>query len=223
MGDFALLLLRVVTGGLLAGHGTQKLFGWYGGHGLKGTAGWLESLGLKPGQLLGDAGRHRRIWWRRADAARAGWSARVGHDDLGDDDGGVQGAWWKADLGHVRLGAELPVVYATVGTTLILSGPGRYSLDRLFGIRVPRWMSALAMLGSAVVLAIGLLSEPEPAAPSAEETGQGEQTGQAGQSSQMTASSGQATQASQPTSSGQTQQPGRSAETATPSVVTASS
>src|SRR5947199_8835452 len=51
--DLGLLILRLVTGGLLAGHGAQKLFGWFGGPGLKGTAGWVQSLGLKPAQLWG--------------------------------------------------------------------------------------------------------------------------------------------------------------------------
>ncbi|MGH3579688.1 MAG: DoxX family membrane protein, partial [Mycobacterium sp.] len=50
MKDLGLLALRVTTGGLLAGHGAQKLFGTFGGHGLEGTGGFMESLGLKPGQ-----------------------------------------------------------------------------------------------------------------------------------------------------------------------------
>jgi putative oxidoreductase len=33
----------------LRGHGTQKLFGWFGGHGPEGTGGYFESLGLRPG------------------------------------------------------------------------------------------------------------------------------------------------------------------------------
>jgi len=37
--DLALLLLRIVVGVLVAGHGAQKLFGWFGGHGLAGFAG----------------------------------------------------------------------------------------------------------------------------------------------------------------------------------------
>ncbi len=49
--DVGLLILRLTVGGLLSGHGSQKLFGWFGGYGLKGTAGWLESMGLKPGHL----------------------------------------------------------------------------------------------------------------------------------------------------------------------------
>src|SRR5437764_14206932 len=49
MNDLGLLVLRLADGGLLAGHGAQKLFGWFEGPGLKGTAGWLESMGLVPG------------------------------------------------------------------------------------------------------------------------------------------------------------------------------
>lgn len=42
--------MRLVAGGLLAGHGARKLFGSFGGHGLEGTSGWLESIGLRPGK-----------------------------------------------------------------------------------------------------------------------------------------------------------------------------
>jgi putative oxidoreductase len=44
------LVLRVLIGGLFIGHGTQKLFGWFGGHGLEGTSGFFEKLGLNPGR-----------------------------------------------------------------------------------------------------------------------------------------------------------------------------
>jgi putative oxidoreductase len=44
------LTLRLLIGGLFVGHGTQKLFGWFGGHGLEGTGGFFETLGLKPGK-----------------------------------------------------------------------------------------------------------------------------------------------------------------------------
>jgi putative oxidoreductase len=46
----AKLLLRVLVGLLFVGHGTQKLFGWFGGGGLEETAGQFESLGLRPGK-----------------------------------------------------------------------------------------------------------------------------------------------------------------------------
>lgn len=52
MEDIALFALRLVVGLLFIGHGTQKLFGWFGGYGIQGTGGWLESIGVKPGNLF---------------------------------------------------------------------------------------------------------------------------------------------------------------------------
>jgi putative oxidoreductase len=44
-------LLRATVGGLFVGHGTQKLFGWFGGHGLKNTGQFFETLGMRPGPV----------------------------------------------------------------------------------------------------------------------------------------------------------------------------
>lgn len=52
MMDLGLLLIRLVVGLTFAGHGAQKLFGWFGGYGPKGTGGWMESIGIKPGVLM---------------------------------------------------------------------------------------------------------------------------------------------------------------------------
>lgn len=51
-GGFAALVLRVPVGLVLAAHGAQKLFGWFGGYGLEGTGQWLASIGLEPGYLM---------------------------------------------------------------------------------------------------------------------------------------------------------------------------
>ncbi|KMQ73187.1 DoxX family protein [Marinobacter subterrani] len=51
-GGFAALVLRVPVGLILAAHGAQKLFGWFGGYGLEGTGQWLTSIGLEPGYLM---------------------------------------------------------------------------------------------------------------------------------------------------------------------------
>ena len=50
--NVASLLLRVPVGVILAAHGAQKLFGWFGGYGLEGTGQWLASIGLEPGYLM---------------------------------------------------------------------------------------------------------------------------------------------------------------------------
>lgn len=49
---WAALLLRVPVGIVLAAHGAQKLFGWFGGYGLEGTGQWMASIGLEPGYFM---------------------------------------------------------------------------------------------------------------------------------------------------------------------------
>ncbi len=46
------LILRLPIGLILAAHGSQKLFSWFGGYGLEGTARFMESTGLHPGFLM---------------------------------------------------------------------------------------------------------------------------------------------------------------------------
>ena len=42
------LLLRLAVGGFFIGHGTQKLFGWFGGHGLGASARASSISGCAP-------------------------------------------------------------------------------------------------------------------------------------------------------------------------------
>lgn len=44
--------LRIPVGIVLAAHGAQKLFGWFGGYGLEATGQWLASIGFEPGYLM---------------------------------------------------------------------------------------------------------------------------------------------------------------------------
>ena len=50
-----LLVVRLVFGLMMAGHGAQKLFGWLGGYGIAGTAGFFEQIGFRPGRLMAAA------------------------------------------------------------------------------------------------------------------------------------------------------------------------
>src|SRR5438132_12082664 len=50
-----LALLRVVLGLMMAAHGAQKLFGWFGGYGLAAVSGYFESLGFRPGRFFATA------------------------------------------------------------------------------------------------------------------------------------------------------------------------
>lgn len=51
-GGYAAPVLRIPVGLILAAHGAQKLFGWFGGYGLEGTGQWMASIGLEPGYLM---------------------------------------------------------------------------------------------------------------------------------------------------------------------------
>ncbi|MGO3407293.1 DoxX family protein [Marinomonas sp.] len=45
-------VLRIPVGLILMAHGSQKLFGMFGGYGLEGTGQWMASIGLNPGYLM---------------------------------------------------------------------------------------------------------------------------------------------------------------------------
>jgi len=47
--SIGLLLARLVIGLLMAAHGAQKMFGWFGGYGLKATGQLLEQPRFRPG------------------------------------------------------------------------------------------------------------------------------------------------------------------------------
>ncbi|MEP7704165.1 DoxX family protein [Paraglaciecola sp. 25GB23A] len=49
---FSPLALRIPIGIIFMAHGAQKLFGAFGGYGLEGTGQWMASIGLEPGYLM---------------------------------------------------------------------------------------------------------------------------------------------------------------------------
>lgn len=130
--NVGLLLLRAVVGLLLAGHGAQKLFGWYGGHGLQGTAGFLESLGWRPGRVfavvLGTlelAGGCALALGLLTPLAAGALAAVL-----------LSAAWFvhrRNGLWNHAGGVEFPLTLAAAALALGFTGAGRFSLDHLFG------------------------------------------------------------------------------------------
>ncbi len=157
MTDTALLLLRIVTGGLLAGHGAQKLFGAFGGSGLGGTAALLEKLGIRPGQRWAPVAAGSELGGGVLTAA--GLLHPVGPVGVLSAMAVATGrAHWGRPIWVTKGGAELPVTNAAVMTALSLAGPGRWSLDRALGIHLP-WpiqVGLAAGAGAGVALALGV-------------------------------------------------------------------
>src|SRR6185369_15223327 len=48
--DIGIVLLRLTVGLVMAVHGSQKVFGWFGGHGPDGTGVFMEAMGFRPGR-----------------------------------------------------------------------------------------------------------------------------------------------------------------------------
>jgi putative oxidoreductase len=42
--DTSLLIVRIILGTVIAGHGAQKLLGWFGGYGFEGTMGFFTDM-----------------------------------------------------------------------------------------------------------------------------------------------------------------------------------
>jgi putative oxidoreductase len=157
MKDLALLTLRLTLGGLLVGHGAQKLFGSFGGHGLEGTGHFLEGLGLKPG----------RRWAKIAGASEFGGGLLTALG-LGGPIGPIATLapmttatgtlHWGKLIWNAEGGAELPVTNAAIASALALCGPGRISLDYLYDIRIPHWMGVLTLNCTAAGVAYALTS-----------------------------------------------------------------
>ena len=145
-----LFIIRLVLGGLLFAHGTQKLFGWYGGYGLDGTAGFFHSVGHRPGRRmaavagLSEAGGGALLVLGLLTPLGAAMilgtmiSAAVSVH-------APQGVW------ATNGGYELPLTNALVAAGLAFTGAGDFSIDHAAGIP---WTGGAGPGLSAIVLAV---------------------------------------------------------------------
>lgn len=165
------LLLRLAVGGAFVGHGTQKLFGWFGGKGLRPTAESFEQLGLRPGRPNAIA----------AGAAEAGGGALLLAGAATPAAASVLTATMMTAIRTVHGkhgpwvtngGYEYNVVLIAAVLALVEVGPGPLSLEGLLGRERcgPRWTLTALVAGSLGALGayLAAAAAPEPA-PSREE------------------------------------------------------
>lgn len=159
--DIALLLVRLAVGGILAAHGVQKLFGWFGGHGLAGTAGFLESLGFRPGGpyawLLGGTELAAGL------ALAAGFLTPLAAAGVaGVMFAAIAVVHWQKGFFNMDGGYEFPLALAVSAIAMGFSGGGRWSLDHAFdwALGGEEWGIAAAVIAAlaagAVVFARGI-------------------------------------------------------------------
>jgi putative oxidoreductase len=165
---YGLLLLRVFVGVAFFGHGTQKLFGWWGGYGPQGTGGFFSSLGYKSGvQMavlagLAEAGGGTLLALGLLTPLACAALAVV-----------MLNAIFSATLKRAfMLGSELELTYLVIAIALAATGPGRFSLDRALGwddSLSGLWCGVGAFVAAAVVSLVTLTAfrtkpPPQPAA-----------------------------------------------------------
>lgn len=160
------LLLRLVVGGYFVGHGTQKLFGWFGGGGLAATAASFEQLGLRPGCQNALA----------AGAAEAGGGAALALGLATPAAASVLIATMLTAIRRVHLekgpwlsngGYEYNLVLIAAAAALAEVGPGEISLDERLGVSRQGRHRALAALTAGTLGALGtdLLAKRNAAGP----------------------------------------------------------
>jgi len=157
--------LRIVVGALFFGHGTQKLFGWFGGHGIEGTAGFFESLGLRPGRkhatAAGAAEAGGGVLVALGFLTPAAAASLIGVMSTAISKVHAKNGPWAADGGY-----EYNLALIAIMVALADVGPGDLSLDHALGIEVKGPLVALLALAAgicgAAVLTRGGSEPPEP-------------------------------------------------------------
>ena len=156
--DLGLLIARLVFGPLMAAHGAQKLFGWFGGHGLAAVSGMFESLGFRPGRLFATAAALAEV--TSGLLVALGLFGPVGPAlMLSVMIVAAMSVHWQNGVFAMSNGIELPLLYAAGATALAFAGSGQWSLDALLGL-APVWTPALtwSALAVAVIAATANLS-----------------------------------------------------------------
>jgi putative oxidoreductase len=144
MRDAALLGARLLLGGYMGIHASQKLWGKFHGPGLDGIGAIFEKNGLAPGrefaaaaavtEIAGGVLTATGIAYPAGPLAIAGaMTVAAGHNRSGG-------------LMAIRNGVEIPVSYLTLALTLAAAGPGKYKI----GPSLPKSLVTIGAIGGAV-------------------------------------------------------------------------
>ena len=153
--DVGLLAVRATAGLLLAGHGAQKLFGWWGGPDFDFIANSLAQAGYTPARffayLLGCSELVGGLLLALGLLTPLGSAAVVGVMF-----NAVVGVHWHSGVWAANGGYELPLLLGMAALAVGFTGPGRLSADRCWrwatGGVVPGLVSVGLGLGGALIV-----------------------------------------------------------------------
>jgi putative oxidoreductase len=153
--DTGLLLLRAAVGLTMAAHGAQKLFGWFGGGGLHGTAQFFTMSGYPYGQVMAVVSGFTETLGGLALAL--GVLTPLAAAAIAADMVNAIAFKWGGGF-FAPKGMEHELLLALAATSLALTGPGRYAVDRFLPVmRSHRLAHGLAALAFGAVVAVAIL------------------------------------------------------------------
>src|ERR1700682_2033228 len=121
--DTGILLIRLFVGLLVAAHGAQKLFGWFGGSGPEGTAKMMGKLNLHPSHFWGFFSGFNEFAGGLLTAA--GFLMPIGPLlIIANMLVAISLVHWKNGLWNTQKGYEYPLVLAIVALALGITGVG---------------------------------------------------------------------------------------------------
>jgi putative oxidoreductase len=151
--NVGLLLIRAVPGLLLIGHGTQKLFGWFGGRGLATTATSFESNGYRPGRpfaFLAGFGETAGGLLFSLGLLTPFASAAI----VGVMLNAIVSVHWSKGIWSTKGGFEFPLTLAVVAAGVAFTGPGRFSVDRALDLDLRGVAWGIAAVGAGLASGI---------------------------------------------------------------------
>lgn len=128
---YGILLLRIAVGMTMAGHGVQKLLGWFDGPGVTGTKQMFRSLGFPAAAVmailaaLAETGGLLFAVGLLTPLAALG-IAIVMLNAIG-------AVHWKNGFWNSSGGMEFPLVLLASAVAVAATGPGRFSADGVIG------------------------------------------------------------------------------------------
>jgi putative oxidoreductase len=150
MRDVLKLFARLVLGGYMVVHGSQKLFGAFGGPGLDAAGAGFEAVGLKPG-------KHMATVAAATELGGGVLTATGFADPLGPMM--ITGSMAVATVAHrdkgpmaANGGFELPLTNLALAALAAADGPGRFAINR----PLPKKLTVIAAAGGAVMAGVSV-------------------------------------------------------------------
>ena len=162
--SFGILILRLVLGLVLAAHGSQKLFAWFGGHGLSGTSAFFGQLGYRAPLAMAVLAGAAEFGGGTLFALGLGTPLAAAAIAIVMLNAAVavhlHNGFWNADGGW-----EMNLFVLTAAIAVTATDPLRFSLDHAIGwahdISGPWWAFAV-LAAAAAVLAVTLRLRSAP-------------------------------------------------------------